>query len=63
MTRREFALLLASALNEQSRTIIRTLYARPHRGDRNRAGKLPPPPAQKHRKFAEKAAPWRQKTG
>ena len=41
MTRREFVLLLAGALNEQSRQIIRALYARPKRGER-RAGKLAP---------------------
>ena len=44
MTRREFGLLLAGALNESSRAIIRALYAQPHRGDRNRAGKLAPAP-------------------
>ena len=59
VTRREFGLLLAAAWNEQSRAIIRALYARPRRGERDRA-KLAPP---KHRKFAEKARVWRQKTG
>lgn len=41
MTRREFGLLLAGALNEQSRQIIRAIYARGHRGERS-AGKLAP---------------------
>ena len=42
MTRREFVLLLTAAANEQSRSLIRQLYARgPHRGER-RAGKLAP---------------------
>ena len=38
MTRRQFLTLLTGALNEQSREIARTLYARPRqRGERNRA--------------------------
>ena len=42
MTRRQFNLLLVTALNEQSRQIARILYAKqPHRGERNRA-KLAP---------------------
>lgn len=43
MTRREFVLLLTAAANEQSRSLIRQLYARgPHRGERS--AKLAPPP-------------------
>lgn len=43
MTRREFTLLLVTALNEQSRQIARDLYARgPRRGERR--AKLAPPP-------------------
>jgi len=49
MTRREFTLLLAAAWNESSRQIIRSLYARPQRGDRDRA-KLAPPPTVAPRK-------------
>ena len=43
MTRRDLLLLLAAAANEQSRALIRQLYARPRRGERDRA-KLAPPP-------------------
>ena len=43
MTRRDLLLLLAGAANEQSRALIRQLYARPPRGERDRA-KLAPPP-------------------
>ena len=41
MTRRQFNLLLVTALNEQSREIVRRLYAQ-GRGERDRAGKLAP---------------------
>ena len=44
MTRRQFALLLATALNEQSREIARRLYAQPHRGKRDRAKLAPVAP-------------------
>lgn len=58
MTRRDLLLLLAAAANEQSRALIRQLYARPHRGER-RAGKLAPTAApkapKKRRKFGEMA--------
>ena len=43
MTRREFLIILAGAANEQSRAIAHRLYARPRRGERDRA-KLAPPP-------------------
>jgi len=42
VTRREFVLLLAAAANEQSRALIRSLYAQPQRGERR--AKLAPPP-------------------
>ena len=61
MTRREFVLLLAAAANEQSRALVRRLYAQPQRGERR--AKLAPPPTvapgtaekapKKHRKFGE----------
>ena len=54
MTRREFAVLLVGAWNEQSRQIIRALYARGHRGERGRAGKLAPPPTVAPRKTPKK---------
>ena len=54
MTRREFVLLLTAAANEQSRALIRQLYARPHRGERDRA-KLAPKAPKKRRKFGEMA--------
>ena len=50
MTRREFSLLLLGALNEQSRALVRRLYARGHRGERDRGGKLAPPPTVATRK-------------
>lgn len=57
MTRREFTLLLAGALNEQSKQIIRALYARPRRGER-RAKLAPVAPG-----TAEKAPKKRRKFG
>ena len=50
MTRREFTLLLVTALNEQSRQIARDLYARGRRGERDRRGKLAPTVAPKSTK-------------
>ena len=41
MTRRDLLLLLTAAANEQSRQIIRRLYAQ-DRGRRDRVGKLAP---------------------
>ena len=54
MTRREFLIILAGAADERSREIARALYARPHRGDRNRVGKLAPPPTVAPRKTPKK---------
>ena len=48
MTRRDLLLLLTAAANEQSRALIRQLYARPHRGERR--AKLAPPPTVAPRK-------------
>ena len=55
MTRREFVMLLAGAANEQSRAIARQLYARPNRGERDRAKLAPvaPKAPKKRRKFGE----------
>ena len=55
MTRREFVLLLTAAANEQSRALIRSLYA--HRGER-RAKLAPVAPG-----TAEKAPKKRRKFG
>lgn len=44
MTRREFLIILAGAADERSREIARRLYARPQRGDRNRAKLAPQAP-------------------
>jgi len=54
MTRREFSLLLLGAWNESSRQIIRSLYARPHRGERRGGGKLAPTVAPKTTKVRRK---------
>lgn len=59
MTRRQFLIILAGAADEQSREIARRLYARGHRGERDRGGKLVPLPTvapkapKKRRKFGE----------
>ena len=43
MTRRQFLIILAGAADERSREIARALYAKqPHRGERDRVGKLAP---------------------
>jgi len=61
VTRREFGLLLAGALNEQSRQIIRAIYAQ-GRGRRDR-GKLAPTTGTKTPKVRGKGAGVLTKNG